>query len=63
MLLRSGAKKDSEQSDQSAVEGPHPGIGKDSELIPPVSISLPPQGNIESGLPAQGGTSEIQDFH
>jgi len=41
---------------------------KDSELsalvsqpvIPPVPISLPPQGNIESGLPAQVGTSEIQ---
>lgn len=43
-------------------------IAKNSELsalvsqpvIPPVSISLPPQGNIESGLPAQVGTSEIQ---
>jgi len=68
MLLRSAAKKDSEQSDKSAVEGAHPGIAKDSELsapisqpvIPPVSISLPPQGNIESGLPAQVGTSEIR---
>jgi len=29
-------------------------------VIPPVSISLPPQGNIGSGLPAQVGTSEIQ---
>jgi len=28
MLLRSTAKKDSEQSDQSAVEGPHPVIAK-----------------------------------
>jgi len=64
MLLRSAAKKDSEQSDQSAVEGPL----KNSELsalvsqpvIPPVSISLPPQENIEYGLPAQVGTSEIQ---
>jgi len=52
----------------SAVEGPHPGIAKDSELsalvsqtvIPPVSISLSPQGNIEYGLPAQICTSEIQ---
>jgi len=68
MFLRSTAKKDSEQSDQSAVEGPHPVIAKDSELSPlvsqpvilPVPISLPPQGNIESGLPAQVGTSKIQ---
>ncbi|EDX16145.1 GD14110 [Drosophila simulans] len=68
MLLRSAAKKDSEQSDQSAVDGPHPMIAKNSELsalvsqpvIPPVSISLPPQGNIESRLPAQVGASEIQ---
>ncbi|KMQ81528.1 iq motif and sec7 domain-containing protein 2 isoform 1 [Lasius niger] len=68
MLLRSAAKKDSEQSDQYAVEGPHPVIAKNSDLsalvsqpvIPPVSIGLPPQGNIESGLPAQVGTSEIQ---
>jgi len=68
MLLGSAAKKDSEQSDQSAVEGPHPVIAKNSELsalvsqpvIPPVLISLPPQGNIESGLPAQDGTSKIQ---
>jgi len=29
-------------------------------VIPPVSISLSPQGNIESGLPAQVGTTEIQ---
>jgi len=29
-------------------------------VILPVPISLPPQGNIESGLPAQVGTSEIQ---
>jgi len=29
-------------------------------VIPPVSISLPPQGNINSGLPAQVDTSEIQ---
>jgi len=48
------------------VEGAHPGIAKDSELSALVSqpvipsISLPPQGNIESGLPAQVGTSEIQ---
>jgi len=50
------------------VEGAHPVIAKNFELsalvsqpvIPPVSISLPPQGNIESGLPAQVGTSEIQ---
>jgi len=56
-----------EKSDQSAWEGPPPGIAKDSEfsalvsqaVIPPVPISLP-QGSIESGLPAQGGTSEIQ---
>jgi len=49
------------------VEGPHPVIAN-SELsalvsqlvIPPVSISLPPQGNIESGLPTQVGTLEIQ---
>jgi len=68
MLLRSAPNKDSEQSVQCAVEGDHPGIAKDSELsalvsqpvIPPVPISLPPQGNIESGLPAQVGTSEIQ---
>jgi len=68
MLLRSAAKKDEEQSDQSAVEGPQPVIAKNSELyalvsqpvIPPVLISLPPQGNIESGLPAQVGSSEIQ---
>jgi len=32
MLLRSATKKDSEQSDQSAVEGAHPAIAKDSEL-------------------------------
>jgi len=68
MLLRSAVKKDSEQSDQSAVERPHPVIAKNSELsalvsqpvIPPVSISLPPQGNIESGIPAQVGTSDTQ---
>jgi len=50
MLLISAAKTDAEQSDQSAVEGPHPVIAKNSELsalvsqpvIPPVSISLPP---------------------
>jgi len=65
MLLRSAAKKDSEQSDQSAVEGAHPGIAKDSELSALVSqpvipsISLPPQGNIETGLPAQIGTNTI----
>jgi len=43
-------------------------IAKDCELsalvsqpvIPPDPISLPPQGNIESGLPAQVGTLEIQ---
>jgi len=29
-------------------------------VIPPVPISLPPQRNIESGLTAQVGTSEIQ---
>jgi len=66
MFLRSAAKKDSEQSDQSAVEGPHAVIAKNSELsalvsqpvIPSAPISLPPQGNIE--LPAQVGTSEIQ---
>jgi len=29
-------------------------------VIPPVSISLPPQGNIEAGLPAQVDTSEIK---
>jgi len=29
-------------------------------MIPTVPISLPLQGNIESGLPAQVGTSEIQ---
>jgi len=68
MLLRSEAKKASEQSDQFAVKGPHIVIPKDSELsalvfqpvIPPVPNSLQPQGNIESGLPAQVGTSEIQ---
>jgi len=56
MLLRSAAKKDLEQSDQSTVERAHPGIAKDSELSAlvsqPVPISLPPQRNIESGLPA-----------
>jgi len=49
------------------VEEAHPGIAKNSELsvlvsqpvFPPVPISLPPQGNIESGS-AQVGTSEIQ---
>jgi len=48
--------------------GAHHGIAKDSELsalvsqpvIPPIPISLPPQGNIESGLSAQVDTSEIQ---
>jgi len=68
MLLRSSAKKDWEQSDPSAVGRAHPGIAKDSELsalvsqpvISPVPISLLPQGNIESGLPVQVGTSEIQ---
>jgi len=50
------------------VEGDDSEIAKNSELsalvsqsvIPPVSISLPPQGNIESGIPAQVGTSDTQ---
>jgi len=66
MLLRSADKKDSEQSDQSALVGPCD--CKNSELsalvslsvIPSVPISLPPQGSIESGIRAQVGTSEIQ---
>jgi len=32
MLLRSAAKRDSEQSDQTAAEGAHPGIAKDTAL-------------------------------
>jgi len=37
MFLKSAAKKDSEQSNQSAVEGPHAGTAKDSELSALVS--------------------------